>query len=318
MTIVQQKRTSLPENLWPVAESVVGLTTGIVNLYFVGEPEASDRGWVMIDAGMPLSTQKIMHAVRARFGEARPAAILLTHGHFDHIGALGELAKLWDVPIYCHSAEAPFLNGRLAYPPADASLPGWMAFSARLFPRGPKDFSGRLEILPNDGSVPFLADWQVIETPGHSPGHVSFFREQDRMLIAGDAFVAVAQESVLSILRQDGKVHRPPPYFTPDWDSARSSVEKLAALKPKIAATGHGPILQGEILEQGLDTLIEDWQRDAVPVNGRYSKRAPIIQSNRITNVPPAKFDYRLLVAAGLGMWSMLRLCNAKNPLPWG
>jgi glyoxylase-like metal-dependent hydrolase (beta-lactamase superfamily II) len=292
---------------WPVAHGVYGLTTGIVNLFFVGEPGALDNGWVLIDAGMQLSAKRILRAAQERYGDARPAAILLTHGHFDHIGALSTLSEFWDVPIFCHENEAPFLSGKLVYPPADASLPGFVAFMSRLFPRCPEDYSRRLQLLPTDGSVPFLPDWQYIETPGHAPGHVSFFRPADRILVAGDAIVSVAQESMISIFKQEPRVHRPPAYFTPDWASARRSVEKLAALQPLVAATGHGPVLNGELLERGLKELLDHWEDRAVPAGGRYSTQSPHMDQERISKVPAAKFDYRLLVLAGLGLWAMLR-----------
>src|SRR4051812_19286098 len=77
----------------------------IVNVAFygaaLGHPKSDD--WVLIDAGMPGTGGAIVDAVENRFGEKRPPiAIVLTHGHFDHVGALGHLAELWSVPIYAH------------------------------------------------------------------------------------------------------------------------------------------------------------------------------------------------------------------------
>src|SRR4051794_30987941 len=92
----------------------------MVNVYFVGRPEAGDREWVLIDAGLPGKSHRIARAAAERFGEhARPAAILLTHGHFDHVGSLAELAERWGAPIYAHRLELPYLTGRSAYPPPD-------------------------------------------------------------------------------------------------------------------------------------------------------------------------------------------------------
>ena len=72
-----------------------------------------------------------------------------------------------------------------------------------------------------------LPGWRVIETPGHSPGHVSLFRESDGVLIAGDAFVTTKQESLLAVMTQRQELRGPPMYFTCDWDAARESVQKL-------------------------------------------------------------------------------------------
>jgi hypothetical protein len=65
-------------------------------------------------------------------------------------------------------------------------------------------------------------------------------------------------------------VHGPPAYFTPDWASARRSVERLAALRPAMAATGHGPPMGGQELNDGLEKLVREFERIAVPERGRY------------------------------------------------
>jgi glyoxylase-like metal-dependent hydrolase (beta-lactamase superfamily II) len=76
---------------------------GIVNVVFCGLPRAGDRGWVLIDAGLPGTKGLIKDAAAARFGaSSRPAAIIMTHGHFDHVGALEDLAREWDAPVYAH------------------------------------------------------------------------------------------------------------------------------------------------------------------------------------------------------------------------
>src|SRR5207244_5588565 len=101
---------------------------------------------------------------------------------------------------------------RSAYPPPDPTVGGGlMARTSPLLPRGPIDLGPRAHALPGDCSVPGLRGWRWIHTPGHSPGHVSFFRESDRCLIAGDAFVTTKQESLTSALTQKPhEVHGPP------------------------------------------------------------------------------------------------------------
>jgi glyoxylase-like metal-dependent hydrolase (beta-lactamase superfamily II) len=79
----------------------------------VREPEAPTPDWVLVDAGLPGSAGTIRRHAAEIFGsEARPAAIILTHGHFDHVGALLTLATEWDVPVYAHPLELPYLTGR--------------------------------------------------------------------------------------------------------------------------------------------------------------------------------------------------------------
>ena len=73
---------------------------------------------------------------------ARPQAIILTHGHFDHTGAVEELLKNWDVPVYAHPREMPYLTGQIKYPPPDPGVGGGlMSFISPLYPRGPVDIS---------------------------------------------------------------------------------------------------------------------------------------------------------------------------------
>ena len=98
---------------------------GIVNVVFYGLSDAGDRQWVLVDAGLMGTKSFIQSASAERFGEgARPAAIILTHGHFDHVGVLRDLAEEWDVPIYAHPLQMFYLGGRASYPPGDPSVGG--------------------------------------------------------------------------------------------------------------------------------------------------------------------------------------------------
>src|SRR5690606_16472283 len=98
----------------------------------------------------------IQRAVGERFGDgARPRAIVMTHGHFDHVGALRELAERWNVPIFAHELEFPCLNGTAAYPPPDPSVGGGlMAATSQLYPRDPVNVEPWLQPLASDGSIP--------------------------------------------------------------------------------------------------------------------------------------------------------------------
>ena len=138
-----------------------------------------------------------------------------------------------------------------------------------LYPSGPFHFEGAIERLPNNGVVPGLPEWQWLLTAGHAPGHVSFFRERDRTMIAGDAVVTTKEESLFNALLQRAEVWRPPAYFTPDWNRARRSLETLAALDPEVLATGHGQVLYGPVMRRALRDLAYRFDQ-VLPASGRY------------------------------------------------
>ncbi|PIC70825.1 MBL fold metallo-hydrolase [Sporosarcina sp. P16b] len=245
-------------------------TIQIVNIVLVGHPNSKD--FVLIDTGMPYSAEKIIAVVEERFGvKSRPKAILLTHGHFDHVGAVIELVEHWNVPVYAHELELPFLTGVSSYPDPDTSVEGGMiAKMSSIFPTDPIQLGSHIQSLPPDGSVPFLPEFKWIHTPGHSPGHVSFFRQKDGALIAGDAFVTVKQEYLYKVITQEQEISGPPRYLTTDWEAALQSVIKLEALHPTVATTGHGLPMKGEVLANSLKKLVDEFDRIAIPDYGKF------------------------------------------------
>jgi glyoxylase-like metal-dependent hydrolase (beta-lactamase superfamily II) len=69
---------------------------------------------------------------------------------------------------------------------------------------------------------------------------------------------------------QTPEMHGPPMYFTPDWEAAKTSVEKLAALEPEVVITGHGPAMRGTQMRAALNALARNFVAVAVPEEGRY------------------------------------------------
>jgi glyoxylase-like metal-dependent hydrolase (beta-lactamase superfamily II) len=245
-------------------------TIQIVNVCLVGDPQTKE--YVLVDAGMPMSAEAIISVTENRFGEnSRPKAIVLTHGHFDHVGAIIELIKHWEIPVFAHELELPYLTGKTSYPEPDTTVEGGMvAKMSKLFPNEPVDLGKNVEALPSDGSVPFMKGFRWIHTPGHTPGHVSFFREEDRALIVGDAFVTVKQEYLYKVLTQELEISGPPRYLTSDWASAWQSVKDLERLKPSVAITGHGLPMEGDLLTRSLKKLADEFDKIAVPDYGRF------------------------------------------------
>lgn len=248
-----------------VERDLYQLTVQIANVAFIGDPERGD--WLLVDAGLPKQADTIIEAAEERFGAGKPPkAIVLTHGHFDHVGSIIECIRHWNVGVWAHEAELPYLTGRASYmepdPTADSGL---VAKMSPWFPNDPIQLGEQVRALPHDGSLPHFPEWKWMLTSGHTPGHISLFRESTRSLVAGDAFVTVKQESIYKVMIQEFEINGPPKYFTPDWHAAKASVLKLRRLQPRVAITGHGKPAVGTALTDGLMRLCERFDELALP-----------------------------------------------------
>lgn len=255
-----------------VNDSIICLSLLLVNVCLIDTSHLDKKQWVLIDAGVANSSDKIIKAAEKQFGSSTPPkAIILTHGHFDHIGSIKELCNHWDVQVYAHELELPYLTGQRDYPPPDPTVGGGlMSYISPMYPNEGIDLGNKVKPLPAGGSLPYMPEWRWLHTPGHTEGHISLFRDKDRLLISGDAFITVDQESALAVLTQEKEVNGPPAYFTINWKEAWNSVRKLEALKPRVVVSSHGQPLQGEKLAQELKRLAQNFDELAIPDKGKY------------------------------------------------
>ncbi|OGX88548.1 hypothetical protein BEN48_09175 [Hymenobacter glacialis] len=274
-----------------------------VNVYFV---ETGTPGeWVLIDTGLPGSAKTIIAAADKLFYPgSHPEAILLTHGHLDHLGSAKELADHWNVPVIAHPLELPYLTGKAQYPPRDPTVGGSLAFMSRFFPKHLPNLAERVQALnADDPSTPHLMSWRWLHVPGHAPGQLAFFREADRTLLGADAFATCHHDSLPAVLLGLPKISRAGTPFNYDWEASRHSVQLLADLEPKSIGCGHGPVITGPEAAAGLRALADNYP---VPDHGRYVSEAARTDASGVEHLPPAPADKLPVQAAAIGAGILL------------
>ena len=269
-----------------------------VNVYFI--ETGTPHEWVLVDTGLPGSAKTIIAAANDLFhAGARPEAILLTHGHFDHLGSAWELADYWRVPVIAHPLEMPYLTGQAQYPPRDPSVGGSLAFMSRFFPTQLPNLGERVQALnPDDTSVPHLMGWRWLHVPGHAPGQIALFREADGTLIGADAFATCHHDSVPAVLLGRPKISRAGTPFNYDWAATRQSVQLLATLEPKAIGCGHGPVIIGPEAAAGLHELANNYP---VPAHGRYVPEPAHTDASGVEHLPPTPKDQLPMQVALIG-----------------
>jgi glyoxylase-like metal-dependent hydrolase (beta-lactamase superfamily II) len=285
----------LRRRVFQYADDVARVPTGFVNAYLLG----TATQWVLVDSGIAGFAGLIRRAAEARFGpDTRPAAIVLTHAHFDHAGNADTLALQWGTPILAHPLELPYLTGHSDYPPRDPTVGGAMAAMSRVFPSSGRALAAEIFALSGD-TIPGMPEWQWLHTPGHTAGHVSLFRRRDGLLIAGDALATMNVDSWIEQVRRTPEVCNPPAPFTTDWPAARRSVEALAALEPRAIAAGHGLPIAGPGVSEALNQFARDF---APPPHGRYVGAPAVAGAGGVEWVPPPVPDPLPRQAAGAAL----------------
>ena len=245
-----------------IAPGVYCLHVRRSNVYFVRSPQS----WVLIDAGWPGSADAIRRGAEFLFGpDTPPAAILLTHAHPDHFGSAADLARVWELPVWVHRDDLPYLQGGVL--PDELLDPIGRVFTVlqRVLPERAvarmtsSDLKEIACALPGQ-EVPGLPDWEYVHTPGHSPGHVVFFRPSDRVLLAGDVVLTAPLWGVLSSVQRPA---RPPWIASWNWGLTKAAVNTIAGLEPRVLGTGHGIPMAGEAVAHDLHAFAEHFSSDA-------------------------------------------------------
>jgi glyoxylase-like metal-dependent hydrolase (beta-lactamase superfamily II) len=194
---------------------LTGFPRHLFNVYLAGD--------VLIDAGTRWARPRVLRQLRGR----KLGLVALTHCHPDHQGAVKAVCRRFGVPLACHEADVAAMEGRAPMAPRN-----WLVRLGEIFWSGPAHRVGR---VLRDGDE--VAGFRVIHTPGHTAGHVVFFRESDRLAIAGDVLANV------HFLTGEPGLRAPPPFFCVDPRQNLRSVGVLWELRPSLICFGHGPPL---------------------------------------------------------------------------
>ncbi|MCS7260134.1 MAG: MBL fold metallo-hydrolase [Anaerolineae bacterium] len=192
----------------------------------------TQEGLTLIDAGIAGSHKRIMRAIaRLGYDPAQLRHILITHADGDHVGGVVPLVAASGARVYASAIEAQALaRGQFSRPLRLRGLPRLLFWLARPLYRVTPFHAA--EVVREGDILPGLGGLQVVETPGHTPGHLSFFAPASGILFAGD-----------SMAYHNGKLRRPFALVTWDEQLALASLRKQAALQPQIVCLGHGPVV---------------------------------------------------------------------------
>jgi hydroxyacylglutathione hydrolase len=202
-----------------------------INVYLMGD--------VLVDAGTRFAAKRILRQLSGRTISTHA----LTHAHGDHQGASHAVCEALSLPLWCGEQDVTAVQDgrileRMPSHPVNSVL-------GRIFP-GPAHPVA--QALKEGDSV---GGFKVLDTPGHSAGHISFWREGDRTLICGDVFTNIDTVTGLPGL------HEPKSFFTPDPARNRESMRRLATLEPELVCFGHGRPLRDPAKLSALITKLD-------------------------------------------------------------
>jgi glyoxylase-like metal-dependent hydrolase (beta-lactamase superfamily II) len=218
-----------PTTLADGVELLAGRPRNAINVYLVGD--------VLIDAATRQAERRILRQLAGR----EVAAHALTHAHADHQGSSHAICERLAIPLWCGQDDVPAVETPGGIPQS----PGLIGRLQRRFWTGPPHPVSRALVEGDE-----VAGFTVLECPGHSPGHVAYWRADDGVLILGDVL------NNMNVFTGRPGLHEPPRVFTPDPERNRQSARRLAALRPRLVCFGHGaPLRDPEGLARFVDGL---------------------------------------------------------------
>jgi glyoxylase-like metal-dependent hydrolase (beta-lactamase superfamily II) len=196
----------LADGVWHLS----GFPPDAINVYVIGD--------VLIDAGTRLDRRRILKQI----GDLEISAHALTHAHFDHYGSSHAICERLGIPLWCGAEDVEAVEAGKMVGPGGRMTPGPHRHPvARALREGDE-----------------VAGFTVLDVPGHSPGHVAFWRESDRTLVCGDVMWGFNPFTLM------GEIREPFGFASPDPVRNREAARRLAALEPTLVCFGHGKPLR--------------------------------------------------------------------------
>jgi hydroxyacylglutathione hydrolase len=207
------------KQLAPDVWMLSGFPPNAINVYLLGD--------VVVDAATRHAGRRILRQLEGH----QVSAHALTHAHPDHQGASREICQRLGIPAWCGEHDADAMENPELIRERQPTR-GLNTLISRVW-TGPAQSIGRRLQEGDD-----VAGFTVLHTPGHSLGHVAYWRESDGVLVVGDVL------NNMNLITGIPGLHEPPLVFTPDPAGNRESIRKVAALEPRLVCFGHGPPLR--------------------------------------------------------------------------
>lgn len=196
-----------------------GWPPNAINVYLLGD--------VLVDAATRQGERRIIRQIAGRTLSAHA----LTHAHPDHQGASHAICERLGIPLWCGQGDVPAMEAPGGV--FNAKAPKLLQRFQQRYWTGPPHPVARALVEGDE-----VAGFTVLDTPGHSRGHVAYWRESDRVLILGDVL------NNMNVMTGIPGLHEPPEVFTPEPARNRASARRLAALRPRLTCFGHGAPLR--------------------------------------------------------------------------
>lgn len=191
---------------------------GVSNFYLVLGSES-----FVVDTGLPGKAGKLKNCLKSLGKDPKDiGVIILTHHHFDHTGSLNKIEKLTGARIAAHRDDWPYISGEKNY-----EGPFFMKPLTKLMNLIYNVKPVKTDMILTDGDK--IGDYNVIHTPGHTPGSVCLYNPINKVLFVGD-----------NMSFSKGILNPPSGRLLPDPVNYKKSMEKLGKLDVETILTGHG------------------------------------------------------------------------------